>query len=227
MRKNILYIGIVLIIGLMLLGLTGCKEKNENDINNINDISDVSNVENNDSNNNQQNSINNETNISNNNAQQSNSKKETDISKNENKKVDKKDDAQQNNQIKETSTPVNENKTEVKPETKNETTETTQNEKTLKVGDYVLHYGKYTGNGTKYIDKVVSATITINLKEDGTYTYTSTNQDVSKNRSGTYTVKSNKTIVLNDSEPLEYTVMGEDFFVELQGSGFSFTYQGN
>ena len=206
MRKNILNIGIVLIIGLMLLGLTGCKEKNENDINNINDISDVSNVENNDSNNNQQNSINNETNISNNNVQQTNSKKETDISKNENK---------------------NENKTEVKPETKNETTETTQNEKTLKVGDYVLHYGKYTGNGTKYIDKVVSATITINLKEDGTYTYTSTNQDVSKNRSGTYTVKSNKTIVLNDSEPLEYTVMGEDFFVELQGSGFSFTYQGN
>lgn len=81
------------------------------------------------------------------------------------------------------------------------------------MGDYVLHYGKYTGNGTKYIDKVVSATITINLKEDGTYTYTSTNQDVSKNRSGTYTVKSNKTIVLNDSEPLEYTVMGEDFLL--------------
>ena len=81
--------------------------------------------------------------------------------------------------------------------------------------------------GTKYIDKVVKASITINLKEDGTYTYTSTNQEVSKDRSGTYTVKSNKTIVLNDSEPLEYTVMGEDFFVELQGSGFSFRYQGN
>lgn len=221
MRKNILNIGIVLIIGLMLLGLTGCKEKNENDINNINDISDVSNVENNDSNNNQQNSINNETNISNNNVQQSNSKKETDISKNENKKVNKKDDAQQNNQIKETTSSENENKTENK-------NETTPKKTTFNVGKYVLHYGKYSGSGTKLIDtSIVNATITINFKEDGTYTYTSTNQEVSKNRSGTYSIKSNNIIVLNDSEPLEYSVMGEDYFVERQGSGFSFSYQEN
>lgn len=223
MRKNILNFGMVLIIGLMLLGLTGCKEKNENDINNINDISNVSNEENNESDSRQQNSVNNETNISNNNIQQSNSKKETDISKNENKKVDKKDDTQKNNQTIETTTSENKNQTV----TKNETTENTQKKKTFNVENYVLHYGKYSGSCSKLIDTgIVNATITINLKEDGTYTYTSTNQEVSKNRSGTYKIKSNY-IVLNDSEPLEYTVMNDDYLVERQGSGFSFSYQEN
>lgn len=230
MKKNILNIGMVLIIGLMLLGLTGCKEKNENNINDIT-TSDISNEENNNIDNNQQNSINNETNIVNNNIQESNSKKETNTSKNENQQVttDKekntsKNENQQVNTKKETNTSKNESQPD---DTKKDTPEKTQKKTTFNVGNYVLHYGKYSGSGSKLIDtSIASATITINLKEDGTYTYTSTNQEVSKNRSGTYKIKSNY-IVLNDSEPLEYIVMNDDYLVERQGSGFSFSYQEN
>lgn len=208
MRRNTLNIGIALIIGIMLLGLTGCNEKNENDIDKINNVTtpDVSNEKNNDSN------------------QQNNIKNETNLSKSEDKKANKKEDAKQTNQINETNVAENENQSVEQ----NETIETTQKKATFNVGDYVLHYGEYTGSGTKPIDtNIVNATITINLKEDGTYTYTSTNQEVSKDRSGTYKIKNNHIIVLNDSEPLEYTVMGDDYLVELQGSGFSFFYQEN
>ena len=141
---------------------------------------------------NQQNITKNETNTSNDN-QQSNLKEDTNTSKNENEQTNK----------------------------KNETTNTPK-KTTFNVGKYTLHYGKYKGSGTKLIDtSIVSATITINLKEDGTYTYTSTNQKVSEDRSGTYEIGNNNVIVLNADEPLEYTVMENDYLIERQSS-FSF-----
>lgn len=202
MKKNILNIGIILIMGILLFVLTGCNENQEENINSMNDIteSNISNEENNmNTNNNQQNITKNETNTSNNN-QQSNSKEDTNTSKNENEPTNK----------------------------KNETTTNTPKKTTFNVGKYILHYGKYKGSGTKLIDtSIVSATITINLKEDGTYTYTSTDQKVSEDRSGTYEIKNNNVIVLNGSEPLEYTVMGNDYLIERQSSGFTFHYQEN
>ena len=203
MKKIILNIGIILIMIILLFFLTGCKENEENEENNINNLtnSNISIEENNTNiiNNNISNQQNNEISISND-IEQADSKNETSISKNDNEQANK----------------------------ENETTENTQKKTTFNVGDYVLHYGKYKGSGTKLIDtSVVSASITIDLKEDGTYTYVSTNQEVSKNRSGTYKIKSNNVIVLNDSEPLEYTVLGDDRFIERQSSGFTFYYQEN
>ena len=203
MKKIILNIGIILIMIILLFFITGCKENEENEENNINNLtnSNISVEENNTNiiNNNISNQQNNEISISND-IEQADSKNETSISKNDNEQVNK----------------------------ENETTENTQKKTTFNVGDYVLHYGKYKGSGTKLIDtSVVSASITIDLKEDGTYTYVSTNQEVSKNRSGTYKIKSNNVIVLNDSEPLEYTVLGDDRFIERQSSGFTFYYQEN
>ena len=199
MRKIILNIGVILIIGMMLLVLTGCGEENENIINSEVNTENISN------NSNKQNIIKNETNSSKNKVHQSSSKNET-------------------NEIEETNTSDNEEQSV--PE--NETVETSEKKTTFNVGDNVLHYGNYKGSGNKFIDtKVVSATITINLKEYGTYTYKSTNQDVSKDRSGTYEIKNNYTLVLNDSEPLEYSTLGDDRFIENQGTGFVYTYQGN
>lgn len=201
MKKNILNIGIILIMGILLFVLTGCKENQEENINSMNDIteSNISNEENNmNTNNNQQNITKNETNTSNDN-QQSNLEEDANTSKNENEQTNK----------------------------KNETTNTPK-KTTFNVGKYTLHYGKYKGSGTKLIDtSIVSATITINLKEDGTYTYTSTNQKVSEDRSGTYEIGNNNVIVLNADEPLEYTVMGNDYLIERQSSGFTFHYQEN
>ena len=205
MKKNILNVGIILIMGILLLFvLTGCKENKEENIKSMNDIteSNINNAENNNivnTNNNQENTTKNETNTYNN-IQQSNAKEDTNTSKNDNEQTNK----------------------------KNETTENAQKETTFNVGKYVLHYGKYKGSGTKLIDtSIVSATIMINLKEDGTYTYTSTNQKVSEDRSGTYEIKNNNVIVLDDDEPLEYTIIGNDYFMERQSSGFTFHYQEN
>lgn len=202
MKKNILNIGIILIMGILLFVLTGCNENQEENINSMNDIteSNISNEENNkNTNNNQQNITKNETNTSND-IQQSNSKEDTNTSKNDNEQTNK----------------------------KNEITTNTPKKTTFNVGKYTLHYGKYKGSGTKLIDtSIVSATIIINLKEDGTYTYTSTNQKVSKDRSGTYEIENNNVIVLNADEPLEYTVMGNDYLIERQSSGFTFHYQEN
>lgn len=202
MKKIILTIGMILIMGTLLFVLTGCKENQKENINSMNDIteSNISNEENNiNTNNNQQNITKNETNTSND-DEQSNSKEDKNTSKNDNEQT----------------------------EEKNETTTNTPKKTTFNVGKYTLHYGKYKGSGTKLIDtSIVSATITINLKEDGTYTYTSTNQKVSEDRSGTYETKNNNVIVLNADEPLEYTVMGNDYLIERQSSGFTFHYQAN
>lgn len=206
MKKKIFGVGIVVVLILMLVILTGCgndsTEKNndggDNSSSNTQDVA-LYPVKDEEKNNNISNQQNNEISISND-IEQADSKNETSISKNDNEQANK----------------------------ENETTENTQKKTTFNVGDYVLHYGKYKGSGTKLIDtSVVSASITIDLKEDGTYTYVSTNQEVSKNRSGTYKIKSNNVIVLNDSELLEYTVLGDDRFIERQSSGFTFYYQEN
>lgn len=185
MKKQILVLGVVVLLMIMLITLTGCGEEKEVKVNNT-----VSNVSNKKENTNKiQNKVKNETNTSNNSVKNSNSKNETNTSKNENK---------QTNQVKETNTTKNENQSV----TKNETAETTQ-KKTFNIGNYVFHYGNYSGRSSKLIDTSMTfANITINLKEDGTYTYDSSNQEVRKNRSGTYEIKGN-TIVLNDSEPIE------------------------
>lgn len=203
MKKIILTIGMILIMGTLLCILTGCKENQEENIKDTNDMteSNMNNVGNNieDTNNHQENTIKNETNTSNN-IQASNSKEDKNTSKNDNEQT----------------------------EEKNETTASTPKKTTFNVGKYTLHYGKYKGSGTKLIDtNIISATITINLKEDGTYTYTSTNPKVSEDRSGTYEIKNNNVIVLNADEPLEYTVMGNDYLIERQSSGFTFHYQEN
>lgn len=169
MKKQILFLGVVALLMIMLITLTGCGEEKEVKVNNT-----ISNVSNKKENTNKiQNKVKNETNTSNNENKQTNQVKETNTTKNENQSV-----------------------------TKNETAETTQ-KKTFNIGNYVFHYGNYSGRSSKLIDTSMTfANITINLKEDGTYTYDSSNQEVRKNRSGTYEIKGN-TIVLNDSEPIE------------------------
>ena len=47
---------------------------------------------------------------------------------------------------------------------------------------------------------------------------------MSTNHSGTWTIDGDK-IVLEGDEVLKYWVLGNDYFIELQGSGFMFTYQ--
>lgn len=240
-KKIFLILSIVAILIAMLVFLTGCGDKEtsseESKENNDNDItsSDVSNEENND-NNNQQNSVENEISTPNNN-QQDGTKNETTTTNNSQQNSTKKETSipnnnQQNSIKNETSTPNNNQQNSIKNETstsenQNQSVNETTQKKTFNVGAYVLHYGKYEGSCNKLIEtSIVNATITINLKEDGTYTYVSTNQEVSKNRAGNYKVKGN-TIVLNAEETLDYIVLGEDYFVEGQGGGLSFTYQGS
>lgn len=199
MKNKILNLEIIVMLFIMLFVLTGCTEKN--DINNVNNnkVYNVSNKKNN------------------NNIQQNKIKNEINISKNESKR----NEIQQTNQISKNNTIEN----KVQSLSKNEI-EKPYKETKFNVGDYVLHYGNYVGSGTKLIDtSIVHATITINLKDDGTYTYVSTNQEVSKDRSGTYTIKDKNIIVLNDSEPLEYSILSDDHFIERQGSGFMFNYK--
>lgn len=95
---------------------------------------------------------------------------------------------------------------------------------TFTIGDNTLHYGKYSGSGTKVIDtSVAEASITITLNEDKTYTYESTNQEVCKNHSGNWEIKDNK-LILQGENALEYRPLSDDSFIELQGSGFTFLY---
>ena len=123
MKNKILYLGVILLLITMLFCLTGCKQNDENSINNV----PASNVNN---------KINNENAIDTDDNNQKNS------TKNEKKQADKKNEIPETNQINETN--VSEEVNQVV--TKNETIEEPQKEKTFNLGNYVLHYGNYTGN---------------------------------------------------------------------------------
>ena len=72
------------------------------------------------------------------------------------------------------------------PEQKN-TNETSNT--VFQAGNFTLEYGKYTGSCGQYDDAtedVINWNETIELKSDGTYTITSTNQKMAPNSSGTY-----------------------------------------
>lgn len=106
----------------------------------------------------------------------------------------------------------------------NDVKENISNANTFIIDNNTLHYGKYSGSGTKVIDtRVAEATITITLNEDKTYTYESTNQEVCKNHSGNWEIKDNK-LILQGENALEYRPLSDDSFIELQGSGFTFLY---
>ena len=98
----------------------------------------------------------------------------------------------------------------------------------LKVGNYTLQYGKYKGQEAQYdLTGVVNWDVTIELKQDGTYTITSSNQQMQGNSSGTYTVgklAGSDAILLDTGGG--YGVLANNQLSVLAGSGATFTYQG-
>lgn len=229
MRKIITNIGVIFIMLIVLLLLTGCEENTENNVISTNKsittnvINETNNVDTNISE--EQNIVKNEVNTTKNETQQTNETSKPTTTNTENKTNTSKNETQTNTSKNEQEPVNNTQKNETITETK---TETTQEKPSFKVGEYVIHYGTYEGNGSKFVDtKMEFATITIELKENGTYTYKSTNQLVSEDCSGTFSVKNNNVIILNASEDLEYTVLGDDYFIERQGTGFLFNYKEN
>ena len=109
----------------------------------------------------------------------------------------------------------------------NETREETSS--TFKVGSYTLHYGTYSGKTSQYTDDrgVVSYTLTITFKQDGTYSLKSTDQELNKDEHGTYkgtNLQDMKGIQLDDGA--FYMVNANDTISQPAGAGSSFTYQG-
>lgn len=109
----------------------------------------------------------------------------------------------------------------------NETREETSS--TFKVGSYTLHYGTYSGKTSQYTDDrgVVSYTLTITFKQDGTYSLKSTDQELNKDENGTYEVTNLQGmygIQLDDGA--FYMVNANDTISQPAGAGSSFTYQG-
>lgn len=99
----------------------------------------------------------------------------------------------------------------------------------LQVGDYTLNYGTYKGTDAQYdVGGVISWDITITLKEDGTYSLTSSNQEMEKNSNGTYSItdKYGFTAILLSSQRI-FSVIDNNTLQVPAGSGATFTYQGN
>lgn len=102
---------------------------------------------------------------------------------------------------------------------------------TLKVGNYSLKYGKYNAKTAQYTDDngVVEYEVTITLRNDGTYILKSSNNDVLKDSSGTYSVKNNVnglSNVIELSNGSIYAVTANDSFSMPAGAGTVFSYQG-
>lgn len=116
------------------------------------------------------------------------------------------------------------------PEENQEQTEKNQNTEkaTFKIGEYEFPYGKYITEEVKLIgNDFVFAEITININPDGTYTYTSDNQAVSEDHSGTWSILEDAEnydyaiILENGNESEKYGVAGNNLFF---GKGSSYLY---
>lgn len=99
----------------------------------------------------------------------------------------------------------------------------------LEVGDYTLKYGVYRGTDAQYdVGEVINWDVAITLKEDGTYTLISSNQDMEKDSEGTYKITNEygfKAILLSSGRI--FSVVDNDILQIPAGSGATFTYQGN
>ena len=106
--------------------------------------------------------------------------------------------------------------------------------KGLQVGNHTLKYGTYKGTESQYdVGGMLTAEITITLKQDGTYTLKSSNTSLVSNSSGTYNVEKNiypgisGTHILKLSSGNFYAITGNNTLQVPAGSGATFTYQGN
>ena len=118
------------------------------------------------------------------------------------------------------------NLTQFIKETDNSSKETNSG---LKVGEYTLKYGTYKGTDAQYdVGGIISWDITVTLKEDGTYTLTSSDQDMEKDSNGTYKITNEYgfTAILLSSQRI-FSVIDNDTLQVPAGSGATFTYQGN
>ena len=106
--------------------------------------------------------------------------------------------------------------------------------KGLQAGNYRLKYGTYKGTESQYdVGGILTAEITIILKQDGTYTLKSSNTSLVSNSSGTYKVEKNTyqgisgTHILKLSSGNFYAITANNTLQIPAGSGATFTYQGN
>lgn len=99
----------------------------------------------------------------------------------------------------------------------------------LQVGEYTLKYGTYKGTDAQYdVGGVISWDVTITLKEDGTYTLTSSNQDMEKDNNGTYTITNEYGFIgILLSNQRVFSVIDNNTLQVPAGSGATLTYQEN
>lgn len=99
----------------------------------------------------------------------------------------------------------------------------------LQVGKYTIRYGTYKGTDAQYdVGGLISWDIAVTLKEDGTYTLVSSNQDMEKDSNGTYSItdKYGFTAILLSNQRI-FSVIDNNTLQVPAGSGATFTYQGN
>lgn len=190
MKRKILNIGIILLLFLFLMVLTGCENENL-DINQINSLAL-------DENNNtiilQNDTIPTPVLEENTTKQESNNIEENNSSV--------------SNSTQNTPSVTQEDNPVIEEQTKNST---------FKVAEYEFNYGNY-----DTIESVMGelnfeyANIIINLKKDGTYTFTSDNQNASKTHSGTWSIVEDSIILKNGTESKKYRAIGNNLFA---GSG--------
>ncbi len=106
--------------------------------------------------------------------------------------------------------------------------------KGLQAGNYTLKYGTYKGTESQYdLGGMLTAEITITLKQDGTYSLKSSDTSLVANSSGTYKVEKNTyqgisgTHILKLSSGNFYAITANNTLQVPAGSGATFTYQGN
>lgn len=92
-----------------------------------------------------------------------------------------------------------------------------------------MQYGTYKGTDAQFdVSGVISWDVTITLKEDGTYTLTSSNQDMEKDSNGTYSITDEYGFIgILLSNQRIFSVIDNNTLLVPAGSGAEFTYQGN
>ena len=91
------------------------------------------------------------------------------------------------------------------------------------VGIHEFNFGTYETKESKMVDiRMEFATITINLKPDGTYSLKSDNQNISEDCSGTWIISGNSILLKKANEIIEYIAEGDNLFI---GNGsYTLTY---
>lgn len=91
------------------------------------------------------------------------------------------------------------------------------------VGNHEFYYGTYETTESDVVDsRSEFASITIDLKQDGTYTLKSDNQAICEDGSGTWTISGDSILLNKGNKTVEYKAMGDNNFI---GNGsYTLTY---